>query len=361
LVGFPDINLTADVGPYELKSFNLYSYPGAGSEPGSSEFDDVKREMEQKAQDLALCYAASQSAQYVAAAYGCGLVIQDPLNDALKRAEDWANDRYDEIEDSAREFVGRGVAEAKKLFNKALDLAEDFGEELDRWTETLGIDGFLDQLGASPSDLIDFGNFVFGNFERGEDPSPKYSFDASVTDGVLSVTPRVADNFELSVELVDGRLVINGPEIEERFKVGEEATWDGLKSVYANITHPNMQAFDATGISRIEILGTEAADTLRVGESVALPTRIEALGGDDVLLGGSGPDTLIGGAGNDTLGGNAGDDVLRGQAGNDQVFGDLAATTSTAVRAMIYLASSRPPGRLEIPSKIVFTAGPATM
>ena len=326
-VGFPDLGpqwvLDIVEEPHVIQSFNLYSYPGAGAEPTENEFDDIKREMEKKAQDLALCYAAAQSGQYLAVIYACGLVVQDPLNDALKRAEDWANDRYKEIEDSAREFIGRGVAEGKKLLNKALDLAEDFGEELDRWAEDLGIGSFLDELGASPSDLIDFGDFVFGNFERGDDPSPKHSFDASLTDGVLSVTPLVAENFELDLEVVDGRVVVDGPDIDERFKVGRKLTKDGFESVYADISHPNMRVFDAAGISRIEVMGTEAADTLRVGESIAFPTRIDVRGGNDTLLGGSGPDTLIGGAGNDIIGGNAGDDVLRGQAGDDQLFGGL--------------------------------------
>ncbi|MCC1495158.1 calcium-binding protein, partial [Cognatishimia sp. F0-27] len=53
----------------------------------------------------------------------------------------------------------------------------------------------------------------------------------------------------------------------------------------------------------------------------SLGTEIDALEGDDSVLGGSGADTVRAGDGNDTLDGAAGDDILSGDAGDDSLSG----------------------------------------
>ena len=62
-------------------------------------------------------------------------------------------------------------------------------------------------------------------------------------------------------------------------------------------------------------------DSANVFIDILPVTRINGLGGDDVLIGSSGPDLLYGGAGNDCLFGEAGDDTLLGDSGDDIVFG----------------------------------------
>ncbi|MDO6588167.1 Hint domain-containing protein, partial [Salipiger sp. 1_MG-2023] len=53
----------------------------------------------------------------------------------------------------------------------------------------------------------------------------------------------------------------------------------------------------------------------------SLGIEIDALGGDDSVLGGSGADTVRAGDGNDTVDGAAGDDSLSGNLGNDSLSG----------------------------------------
>ncbi|MET0113287.1 MAG: calcium-binding protein [Limnospira maxima] len=62
-------------------------------------------------------------------------------------------------------------------------------------------------------------------------------------------------------------------------------------------------------------------DSANVFIDILPVTRINGLGGDDVLIGSSGPDLLYGGAGNDCLFGETGDDTLLGDSGDDIVFG----------------------------------------
>jgi Ca2+-binding RTX toxin-like protein len=54
----------------------------------------------------------------------------------------------------------------------------------------------------------------------------------------------------------------------------------------------------------------------------ALPNFIDALAGNDTVLGNGGNDTLIGGADNDILFGGTENDILSGGFGNDQLVGD---------------------------------------
>ncbi|MGZ8600807.1 MAG: calcium-binding protein [Actinomycetota bacterium] len=77
---------------------------------------------------------------------------------------------------------------------------------------------------------------------------------------------------------------------------------------------------------------------------------MNAVGGDDVLLGGSGRDSLSGGAGGDRIIGNAGDDLLsgndgpddlRGGSGNDRVFGGPGLRPRVRVRVSGELAGRR--------------------
>ncbi|MHC5597331.1 MAG: lamin tail domain-containing protein [Nostoc sp.] len=66
------------------------------------------------------------------------------------------------------------------------------------------------------------------------------------------------------------------------------------------------------------VIGTDANETL---SGAAGNDYIDAKGGNDSLLGNDGIDTLLGGAGNDILDGGAADDILLGELDNDTLIG----------------------------------------
>ena len=74
-------------------------------------------------------------------------------------------------------------------------------------------------------------------------------------------------------------------------------------------------------VSGLRIETGAGDDTIRIDESLNLPTMILTGGGNDQISGGSGEDVIWGGAGNDTLIGGSGRDWLYGGAGNDRVEG----------------------------------------
>jgi len=74
-------------------------------------------------------------------------------------------------------------------------------------------------------------------------------------------------------------------------------------------------------VESVRITGGAAIDRIRVSKLLNVPTVIQALGGNDNVLGGSGPDVIYGGEGNDTLAGRAGKDTLVGGLGYDTLTG----------------------------------------
>ncbi|WP_118136708.1 calcium-binding protein [Oceanicella sp. SM1341] len=71
-------------------------------------------------------------------------------------------------------------------------------------------------------------------------------------------------------------------------------------------------------MTKKQIFGTDAAEVLAGDGS---DERLDALAGDDVVLGGGGDDDLFGGAGDDVLAGEDGNDRLVGDTGNDVMLG----------------------------------------
>ena len=68
--------------------------------------------------------------------------------------------------------------------------------------------------------------------------------------------------------------------------------------------------------------GTEGNDAIEAS-SETRPVWIDALGGDDHVIGSARPDQLFGGSGSDTLEGGLGRDTLHGGAGEDLLIGGL--------------------------------------
>ncbi|HEX8323526.1 MAG TPA: PKD domain-containing protein [Tepidisphaeraceae bacterium] len=80
--------------------------------------------------------------------------------------------------------------------------------------------------------------------------------------------------------------------------------------------------FGLADVKQIRIAGGDAADVISVDASVKVSVRIQGLGGDDRLGGGSGRDIIEAGAGQDTVYGNGGRDAINGGAGRDRIYGN---------------------------------------
>lgn len=78
-------------------------------------------------------------------------------------------------------------------------------------------------------------------------------------------------------------------------------------------------------VDRLILTGTAGIDTFngQVNGGFSGSTVINALGGNDLVIGGNGPDLILGGSGNDSLVGARGNDTILGEAGNDSIVGGL--------------------------------------
>lgn len=115
------------------------------------------------------------------------------------------------------------------------------------------------------------------------------------------------------------------------------------------------RAFSASSVSKIVIDGFGGNDTIKVSESITLPTFLYGGVGVDTIQGGGGADTIYGGLDGDIIFGRRGDDRIFGGAGNDRVdggmgfdpfldrqSGDVSTGVSTAVSAAPAVTSYTP-------------------
>ena len=77
----------------------------------------------------------------------------------------------------------------------------------------------------------------------------------------------------------------------------------------------------------LELTGTDGRESITGANRISTGDTIEALGGNDRIVGLVGDDVIDGGAGNDRIFGNSGQDVLSGGAGNDRLTGQFGADT----------------------------------
>ncbi|MCY2952203.1 MAG: calcium-binding protein [Planctomycetota bacterium] len=82
--------------------------------------------------------------------------------------------------------------------------------------------------------------------------------------------------------------------------------------------------FTLANIKRVMIRGGVKADTITIDQtnsSFALPTRIDALAGNDLITTGAEPDVINASAGNDKIDAGAGNDLVFGGRGDDTLLG----------------------------------------
>ncbi|MEQ9379766.1 MAG: calcium-binding protein, partial [Pirellulales bacterium] len=246
-----------------------------------------------------------------------------------------------DAEAATREFVGQQVAglkEAGKQVSAAVNqAAEDISREVEKGLETLdrevlgplrdGFDNVLDTLAG-----------VFGDWEAEDIPERRTfsvaivgdelvaTWDESAAQDRLGTDHRQAD---LSVAIVDGTIVVNGPDftatetVASRFNVFKQET----EYKEDDIVHRNVYRTPLGSVSRVRLVGSSLDDVLVVEPGVTVAVRLEGGAGNDLLLGGDGNDELVGGTGNDRLVGNGGNDLLEGGEGDDQLFAGLGNDT----------------------------------
>jgi Ca2+-binding RTX toxin-like protein len=96
-----------------------------------------------------------------------------------------------------------------------------------------------------------------------------------------------------------------------------EETNQGVDSVVASVNYTLPSNVENLFLSDSATLGVGNSSSNYMVANAAIGSDLNALGGDDVLMGGLGNDTFYGGADNDYLNGGAGSDILNGGAGND--------------------------------------------
>lgn len=87
------------------------------------------------------------------------------------------------------------------------------------------------------------------------------------------------------------------------------------------VAHVNdaRQVFALAAVTSVAIVTGGGADRVEVSPDLALPTRVNAGRGADVVLGGGGRDVIAGGGGHDTIDGRGGADQVMGGRGDDEI------------------------------------------
>jgi predicted lipoprotein with Yx(FWY)xxD motif len=123
-------------------------------------------------------------------------------------------------------------------------------------------------------------------------------------------------------KLKHGVLTVLGTDAAEKIALRLKAGDAGTLQVDVGDNGSADFSFKRKLVTRIAVAARAGDDLVRMDESNgaftdAIPTEIDAGGGNDTVLGGAGAETLLGGDGNDTLDGNGGNDRALLGAGDD--------------------------------------------
>ncbi len=161
-----------------------------------------------------------------------------------------------------------------------------------------GIDGDDTIDGGSGNDILLGGN---GNDRLTGNAGTDYLDGGAGDDDLGGIAPQVASSPQIST---DGDIYIGGDGFDRAVLRSDP---NGITINYSDINNGNISG--GGSIKEVEyvfIYGHNGTDIVNLS---AATSRMDAGGGDDILIGGDGNDILIGGAGNDTMTGGNGDDV----------------------------------------------------
>ena len=211
------------------------------------------------------------------------------------------------------------------LITDFVNLLSDIGDEISSWFE------------SSKTEIVDLtGSIVPANY---------FTYTTSLVGGVLTVTNNSSINLRFAI--VNGNLIIDAPDTTQsvlvarsdyytryfRWKGPIPWGWSGWSlqsstSHYRDITFSNMTSIASAGITQINVVGANIAETIVMdGNSISINTNVSGNGGDDLIVTGGGNDVVNGGDGDDTVFTYGGNDQLSGGSGNDNLFGGIGNDT----------------------------------
>jgi Ca2+-binding RTX toxin-like protein len=268
------------------------------------------------------------------------------LDDIIGAIADVANAVGDAIVEAANVVA----AAFEELGEAILDLGAAIGDAIVGFVSDVA--GFLEDLGGAIAEAFSSSRTIL----RTVQVLPKYSYSADwlapgSTTLVIDMTGGTLTGVEspLTLAVVDGKLIVDGPNKTVTIKVAEKqrqtrswswssfswSSWrdsgDPFGEVLETIEYSNMRAF--SGVTKVIIHGTNGDDTIVLDKTTitSIAAEVYGYGGADTIITGGGNDTVYGGDGNDTIftyGGNdvihggLGDDKLAGGIGNDSLYGD---------------------------------------
>jgi Ca2+-binding RTX toxin-like protein len=246
----------------------------------------------------------------------------------------------------AVEAVGEAlVAAAEAVADAFEDLGEailDFGADVLEFFDGLLTDiaDLADAVFDEVSSWFEDSKTVVTDLTGSINPLDYYSYTATLSDGVLTISNASATRIALAI--VNGNLVVDAPDVTSSVAVAtsinyeRDYEWDGWPpygewgswyevsrtTQYRDITFSNMRNFAAGSVTKIVINGSSSAETLILDKgSISIDTDVYGNGGDDTIVTGQGNDRVWGGEGADTIFTYGGNDQLRGEGGHDKLMG----------------------------------------
>jgi Ca2+-binding RTX toxin-like protein len=270
-----------------------------------------------------------------------GLGFLDELIDAVKDAVNAAVTAVGDAVVTAANAVADAFTD---LGNAILDLGSTIGDAIVGFVGDVG--DFLSGIAGSIAQAFSSSRTIAITFP----PTPKYSYSTALSDNDHTLTidmsggnwtdalgnPLTVTGSPLSLAVVNGQLVVDGPDASQTLLVAERqhqtrswdwggAHWgswhndgDPYGFVYADIQYSNMKAFN--NITKVIILGTSGNDTIVLDTaSITQDAVVYGYAGNDTIITGNGNDYVSGGDGNDIIYTYGGNDVVYGGGGNDTI------------------------------------------
>jgi uncharacterized protein (TIGR03118 family) len=189
----------------------------------------------------------------------------------------------------------------------------------------VGSGAFLGTLSQSPNQPIEIDGLwglAFGNGVTAGSRSTLY-YAAGPHDETHGLFDKIAANAAgtspVAATITNGTLLVSGSRNADDIDVDLDA--DGQQIIIL-ADKAQVGAFDLASIARIQVIGFDGDDDIKIDKRIVTPSTVDGGAGNDKISGGGGNNILLGGPGDDILLGSAERDVLIGGDGHDRLRGD---------------------------------------